>query len=65
MQAIDRLGKIYCCPLNKNRLIDDSEGKEDYKCIEYLSWTPSQLTSGKVIKIKTFPNFKKVGSHAQ
>jgi len=39
MQAIDRLGKIYYCPLKKNRLVDDSEGKEDYKSVECLSWT--------------------------
>jgi hypothetical protein len=60
MQAIDWLGKIYYCPLKKNRLVDDSEGKEDYKSVESLSWTPSELTYGKIIKIKTFPKFKKV-----
>ena len=60
MQAIDKLGKIYYCPLKKNRLVDDSEGKEDYKSVEFLSWTPNELKSGKIIKIKTFPKFKKV-----
>jgi hypothetical protein len=34
--------------------------REDYKSVEFLSWTPSELESGKVIKIKTFPKFKKV-----
>ncbi len=38
MQAIDKLGKIYFS-LKKNRLIDNSEGKEDYKFIESLSRT--------------------------
>ncbi len=60
MQAIDKLGKIYYCPLKKNRLVDDSEGKEDYKSVESLSWAPNELKSGKIIKIKTFPKFKKV-----
>jgi hypothetical protein len=60
MQAIDKLGKIYYCPLKKNRLVDDSEGKEDYKSVESLSWTPNEVKSGKIIKIKTFPKFKKV-----
>jgi len=60
MQAIDKLGKIYYCPLKKNRLVDDTEGKEDYKSVESLSWTPTELQSGKTIKIKTFPKFKKV-----
>jgi len=57
MQAIDRLGKIYYCPLKKNRLVDDSEGKEDYKSVESLSWT-RELTSGKFIKIKALIEFK-------
>ncbi len=39
MQAIDRLGTIYYWPFKKNRLVDDSEGKEDYKSVESLSWT--------------------------
>jgi hypothetical protein len=38
MQAIDKLGKIYFC-LKKNRLIDNSKGKKDYKLIESLSRT--------------------------
>jgi len=37
MQAIDKLGKIYF--FKQGRLIDNSEGKEDYKFIEYLSRT--------------------------
>jgi len=60
MEAIDKLGKIYYCPLKKNRLVDDTQNQEDYKSVESLSWTPSELESGKVIKIKTFPKFKKV-----
>jgi hypothetical protein len=30
---------IYYCPLKMNRLVDDSEGKENYKSVESLSWT--------------------------
>ena len=41
-------------------MVDGSEGKEDYKSVESLNWTPSELTSGKIIKIKTFPKFQKV-----
>ena len=60
MKAIDNLGKIYYCPLKKNRLVDDAQGQEYYKSVESLSWTPCELESGKVIKIKTFSKFKKV-----
>jgi hypothetical protein len=60
MEAIDNLGQIYYCPLKKNRLVDDAQGQEYYKSVESLSWTPCELDSGKVIKIKTFSKFKKV-----
>ena len=41
-------------------MVDDTQNQEDYKSVESLSWTPSELESGKIIKIKTFPKFKKV-----
>jgi hypothetical protein len=34
MAMIDNLGKIYYCPLKKNRLVDDTKGAEKYKQIE-------------------------------
>ncbi len=37
MQYIDKLGKYYYCPLNKNRLIDDTGGTGDYQRIEFLA----------------------------
>jgi hypothetical protein len=60
MQLIDKLGKIYYCPLNKNRLVDDSGGQLEYQKIEALSCSQTELETGKIIKIKTFPKDKKV-----
>jgi len=60
MQYIDNLGKYYYCPLKKNRLVDDTGGREEYKRIESLNWSLSELEQGKIIKIKTFPKDKKV-----
>ncbi len=60
MQYIDKLGKYYYCPLKKNGLVDDSGGGEDYKKIEFLTWTKTELDFGKIIKIKSFPKDKKV-----
>lgn len=60
MAMIDNLGKIYYCPLKKNRLVDDTRGVEKYKQIEKVQWTESELLSGKPIKIKNFPADKKV-----
>jgi hypothetical protein len=34
--------------------------RKDYKSVESLSWKPTELQSGKTIRIQTFPKFKKV-----
>lgn len=44
----------------KNRLVDDTGGIEDYKSIESFVWSQTELKSGKIIKIKAFPQGKKV-----
>lgn len=60
MALIDQLGKIYYCPLKSNRLVDDSAGQLPYRRIDHLSWSASELASGKLIKIRNFPADKKV-----
>jgi hypothetical protein len=60
MKFIDELGKIYYCPLKKNRLVDDTDGVNPYQRIENLSGSKEELKSGKLIKIKKFPPNKKV-----
>jgi hypothetical protein len=60
MQYIDKLGKYYYCPLKKNRLVDDTGGREKYKSIESLTWSKAELEQGKIIKIKSFSQDKKV-----
>ena len=60
MALIDQLGKIYYVPLKKNRLVDDTGGREKYKNIEQLIWTEKEQESGKLIKINKFPQDKKV-----
>lgn len=60
MALIDQLGKIYYCPLKRNRLVDDSGGIELYKPLEKLVWSKQELHYGKLIKIKNFPKSKKV-----
>lgn len=42
-QLIDSIGKIYYCPLNKNRFVDDTGGVEKYKPIEQLGWNSTEL----------------------
>jgi len=60
MGLIDNLGKIYYCPLKSNRLVDDTGGVKKYQKLEELTWNKSELVSGKIIKIKGFPQDKKV-----
>ena len=55
MKFIDEIGKIYYCPLKKNRLVDDTDGVNPYQRIENLSGSKEELKSGKLIKIKKFP----------
>jgi len=57
---IESLGKIYYCPLKRNRLVDDTGGQKDYHKIEKLAWDKMELKQGKIIKIKKFPGAKKV-----
>ena len=60
MALIEHLGKIYYCPLKRNRLVDDTGGVERYKQIEQLCWSREEQQQGKLIKIKNFPSHKKV-----
>lgn len=60
MALIEKLGKVYYCPLKRNRLVDDSGGVEKYKPIEQLIWSTQERRRGKLIKIKNFPKNKKV-----
>ena len=60
MLYTDSLDKIYYCPLEKNRLVDDTFAKEKDKHIELWEWSTEELEYGKIIKIKGFPAQKKV-----
>jgi SRSO17 transposase len=60
MALIDNWEKIYYCPLKRNRLVDETGGKEKYQRIEQLEWNKSARLQGKSIKIKGFPTAKKV-----
>jgi hypothetical protein len=55
MLFIDRLGKVYYCPLKDNRHVDDSGGTRPYQRVDSLEWTADALAHGKTIKIKDFP----------
>jgi len=60
MMQIERLDKIYYCPLKDNRQVDDSGGSKSYQRVDSLSWNKSEEQHGKRIKIKGFPGSHKV-----
>lgn len=60
MLQIERLGKIYYCPLKDNRQVDDAGGSKPYQRVDSLSWTKTEEQHGKLIKIKGFPGSHKV-----
>jgi len=60
MFLIEDLGKIYYCPLKKNRLVDDTGGIEKYKSLEKMEGKESEIEQGKLIKIKGLTRDKKV-----
>lgn len=60
MAHIDQLGKIYYCPLKRNRKVDDSGGSQPYQRVDELDWDEEALAHGKQIKIRGFPRDKKV-----
>lgn len=58
MLKIDKMGKIYYCPLKKNRLVNDSGvpvPTTSYQRIDQLCWRQAELEQGKVVCINKFP----------
>ena len=60
MLQIEKLGKIYYCPLKDNRQVDDTGGTKPYQRVDCLEWSSAEQQHGKFIKIKGFPAVHKV-----
>jgi hypothetical protein len=60
MLQIEKMGKIYYCPLKDNRQVDDSGGVKPYQRVDALTWSETEKQQGKTIKIKGFPAEHKV-----
>jgi hypothetical protein len=55
MLYIERLNKVYYCPLKDNRQVDDSDGEYGYQRVDSLQWTECERQQGKTLHIKDFP----------
>ncbi len=55
MLHIERLNKVYYCPLKDNRQVDETGGERGYQRVDSLMWTEHQVQHGKTLHIKDFP----------
>jgi hypothetical protein len=55
MLHIERLDKVYYCPLKSNRRVDESNGQQPYQRVDQLVWTNEQEQQGKLVHLKDFP----------
>jgi hypothetical protein len=55
MLHIERLGKVYYCPLKANRQVDETGGQRGYQRADSLTWTATEAQQGKTVHLKDFP----------
>lgn len=60
MRHIEKLQKIYYCPIKKNRLVDETGGAEPYENVENLSWSQAEKRTGKRVHLRKFPKGHRV-----
>lgn len=52
---IEKLEKVYYCPMKDNRQTNESREPGDYHRVDSLSWTSEQQAHGKLVHLKGFP----------
>jgi hypothetical protein len=56
MLHIERQGKLYYCPVQDNRQVDEGDGTPiNYHRADSLSWTEEEKAHGKNVHVKDFP----------
>jgi hypothetical protein len=61
MLHIERTGKIYYCPVQNNRQVDEGDGSViNYRRADVLSWDSEEELSGKNVHLKDFPKGHRV-----
>ena len=54
MTRLIKMGKLFHCPVKKNRRVDDSGGQRPYVAVEDLAWVPEGEAAGKTVKLHGF-----------
>jgi hypothetical protein len=60
LRYIERLEKVYYCPLKTNRLVDDSDGKHPHQSVCQLHFNQAEQSHGKLVHLKNFPKGHRV-----
>jgi hypothetical protein len=55
MLTIERLEKLYYCPIKSNRLVDETDGQQTHCRVDSLSWSETEQQRGKQVHLKNFP----------
>lgn len=55
MLTIERLEKLYYCPIKSNRLVDETDGQQAHCRVDSLSWSETEQQCGKQVHLKNFP----------
>ena len=60
MKHIEKLGKIYYCPIKSNRLVDDTDGLNEHVNVKDLVWSDTTQKEGKLVHLKKMPKGHRV-----
>lgn len=60
MRQIEKLDKLYYCPIRKNRRVDDTDGQQKHQRVEHLTWSETETKHGKSVHLKHFPRGHRV-----
>ena len=60
IKHVEKLQKVYYCPVKVNRQVDDSNGEKKHQRVDALSWTDEELEQGKTIHLKKMPKGHRV-----
>ena len=55
MRTIEKLDKIYYCPIKANRNVDDTNGEHPHQRVDCLTWSADEQEHGKTVHLKSFP----------
>lgn len=59
IKRIEKLDKLYYCPLKSNRLVSDDEHAE-HRRVDSLNWSEDELQRGKLVHVRKFPKGHRV-----